>query len=90
MKATLHKCVWLNKENKIAQYSKEEITLSKESNLEFLQDLVHGLIEIYHHEGHDLIFNEEGLLLELPRNPLSDKVGFLLVGTIVEVHGKLK
>lgn len=53
------------------------IELNEKNSLETLQKLVGGLIEVVHlvkhgeQKGHDLIINEEGLLLELPINPFS-------------------
>ena len=90
MKATFHKCEWYGDEKKVSIFSKEEIEIPKDCTLEFLQDLVGGLIEIYNHEGKDLIFNEEGSLLNLPLNPFAVSQGLYLVGNIIEVHGVLK
>ena len=89
MKATYHKCEWYGEEKKISLFSKEEIEIPKDYSLEFLQDLVGGLIEIYKHEGRHLIFNEEGSLLNLPLNPFAVSQGLYLVGNIIEVHGIL-
>lgn len=90
MKATLHKCYWIDKENKVAHYSMEEIEITNKTPLDSLQDLVGGYIEVYLHNGRHLIFNEDGLTLELPRNPFAVDNGFFIVGSIIEVHGKLK
>ena len=89
MKAIVHKCEWMNKELGIANFSSYETELPKKGILEFLQKLVGGLIEVYHHKGKDLVLNEEGLLLGLPLNPWARGKGLPIVGTIVEVDGIL-
>lgn len=89
MKATIHHCNWITGSNVMANIKTEEVELPKEGLLEYLQNLVGGWIEIYHHNGHDLVFNEEGLLKGLPLNPWAYFQGFHFVGTIIEIHGLL-
>ena len=90
MKATIHKCEWLDDDQRIAKISREEIELPKKNRLEFLQKIVGGLIDFVYLDDKDLIINDEGLLLNLPLNPFAISLGYHLVGNIVEVHGKLK
>jgi Domain of unknown function (DUF3846) len=89
MKATIHRCEWIGKGRVIAKVSEEEVEIPVHNRLEFLQGIVGGLIDVYHHYGRDLIVNDEGLLEGLPLNPWAHEQGLGLVGNIVEVHGKL-
>ncbi len=88
MKAKIHKCEWLI-EGIIARVSREEVDVPKKNRLEFLQKEVSGLIDIYEHNGRDLVVNDEGLLLGLPLNQWASEQGLNLAGTIIEIHGKL-
>lgn len=87
MKATIHKCECLNN---ITIISSEDVELPKRDRLKFMQDIVGGLIDIYHHNGRDLVVNDEGILLGLPLNPWAKKQKLNLFGSIIEVHGVLK
>lgn len=90
MKATVHKCEWIT-EGLLARVDDYEIDLPKavDARLKVLQDLVGGKIDIYNHEGNDLVINDEGLLMDLPINPWGTNEGMTLAGNIVEVHGRL-
>lgn len=69
-----------------ADGTKEDIEIPHKDRLEFLQNIVGGLIEIIHivdylkslrgdfSGGKDLVINEEGRLIDLPPNPWSQLV----------------
>lgn len=88
MKATIH-YVEHNESEDIILYRKEDVELPTKKRLEFLQEKVGGLIDIYHHNGRDWVLNDEGILLYLPLNIFAFENGLKLFGTIVEVHGIL-
>jgi len=91
MKATIHKIEWLDKEKGEVLTYKQEVTLpcNSESRLKALQRYVGGWIDIYHHEGDDLVINDEGYIIEEPLNHWAFDQGLELFGTIVQVHGQL-
>lgn len=88
MKAILHRAEWMLKGVMIDATS-EEIEIPKKGSLEYLQKLVDGYIEVYHHKGRDLVINEEGLLIGLPLNPWAFSQGLELVGNVIEIEGVL-
>lgn len=90
MKATFYKCEWMMK-GVVADYSEETIELPEDSGarLDKLKKLVGGWIDIYNHEGNDVVLNDEGLLLELPLNPWAHRKGLTLAGNLVVIDGKL-
>jgi hypothetical protein len=92
MTATLHACVWKDDSHTIALIDTKEIEIPQKNRLQFLQNLVGGLIDIYHHEptGRDWVLNDEGLLDGLPLNNFARAQGLDIAGTIVEIHGQLK
>ena len=81
--------------------TKEPLILNDKSNLETLQKLVGGLIEVIFivplldqlrgnfDNGKDLVINEEGLLLDLPINPWSQIVGFNSIWEDTEFRGDI-
>ncbi len=91
MRATVHKCEWKDQEKRIATVSSYDVELPRKEQLEFLQKLVGGYIDIYHHrpDGRDWVINDEGILELLPLNPFGLQRELMLCGTIVEIHGRL-
>lgn len=91
-KATIYFCDWLDKESgEVLTYEKEiDLLPSKDGRrLKQLQILVGGMIDIYEHEGNDLVFNDEGYIVECPLNSWAISQGLQLYGTIVKVDGIL-
>lgn len=89
MKATIYRCEWL-KDTVMARIGEEEIENIEELKLEELQEIVGGLIDIFHWDGCDYIVNDEGILLNLPVNPYMRKLGLGLCGTVIKVEGVMK
>lgn len=92
MKATIHYCTWII-ENQTANTATEEVELpSQKKQLEFLQKIVGGLIAVVYCEKtkRDLVVNDEGILLNMPKNEWAKSKGYDLYGTVVEIHGKLR
>lgn len=92
MKATIYKCEWADVDKTTALVDKKEITLKKDEDarLSQLQKIVGGWIDIYNHQGDDLVIDDEGLVKGKPLNFWAYKNGLKLFGTIVRVHGKLE
>jgi len=91
MKATIHKVEWIDKEKRAVLTYKQEVNLpcNTASRLKALQAYVGGWIDIYHHNGDDLVINDEGYIIGEPLNNWALDQGLKLFGTIVQVHGKL-
>lgn len=89
MKAIVHVSKWsvIGEEVEVNDY---EIEISDKTSLEQLQEIVGGYIEVVRFKEKDLIVNEEGLLHGLPLNYWAMQNGLNLVGTIVEINGRLK
>ena len=81
--------------------TKEPLILNDKSNLDTLQKIVGGLIEVIYivplldqlrgnfENGKDLIINEEGKLLDLPVNPWSQLVGLNSIWEAEEFRGDM-
>lgn len=91
LKATKYTCEWLHGcEDLCAFVNKEEITIPEDNRLEFLQKQVGGYIEIVYWQGKEYIVDEEGLLKQKPLNHYMQEKNINLVGTVLEIHGKLE
>lgn len=91
MRATIHRVEWFNKVKGEILTFRQEISLpcELESRLRALQRYVGGCIDIYHHEGDDIVMNDEWCVLDEPINNWAFARGLQICGTIVQVHGRL-
>ena len=87
MKATLH---LIRLEEGCLLRGRIHVELPTKDRLKYMQKVVDGLIDIYHHQGRDWVVNDEGLLLDLPLNPWALEQGLQIAGNIIEVHGVLE
>lgn len=92
MKATVYKVDRSPEDLEIVFFSTDRITLSDdvESRLTQLQKIVGGWIDIYNHNGDDIVINDEGLIIGEPLNFWAASQGLQLYGTIVKIDGKLE